>query len=200
MGTRPGMNDIGYYQDSRVERLPDIEYPQSGFDPNEWSVLVDANVADMNPRSWVGGTGGTEPPVEAPTFPPALDCVEITAVQGEGSFSPYQGQHVKICDVYVTSIRRSGFNVQAKERSSTAASSGIYVYLGSMPTPDLSVGKRVTLEGQVNEVSANNSRKFLLIMYYHFCSNCRMCQSMTNSVLRRNTGKVANGMQWMFVQ
>ena len=180
MGVRPGVNEDGNFKDSRATRKDSVEYPTGSFVADEWIVTANANVADMNPRSWVGaGTSLTVPPTDPPVAaggtaspsvtesgvpsatatnaPTAFECVKIQDVQGNGWSSPMATQVKKVCGGYVTSILEEGFYIQdPNPEKNMTFSSGLYVYTGTNDKGSLAVGDSVEVLGEIKEVSQNH--------------------------------------------
>jgi len=105
-----------------------------------------------------GGGSGTAPAVP---LPPASDTTPISVVQGNGSFSPLDGQMVSISGIVSGDFQDNdtdgannlgGFFVQNESPDGDAMTSeGIFVYDGGNPGTDVSVGDRVNVLGIVKE-------------------------------------------------
>ncbi len=104
-----------------------------------------------------GGSGATAviPPPVGPVVTPLYD------VQGSGSASPLAGQNVTVRGIVTGDFQNgdadsqnelSGFFLQEESPDANPATSdGVFVFDGSTPFVDVSVGDRVTVEGTVNE-------------------------------------------------
>jgi predicted extracellular nuclease len=77
----------------------------------------------------------------------------INAVQSDKNVSPFEGQTAQLNGI-VTARLKSGFFIQTpddKTDNNPATSEGIYVFTGSEPTSDATVGNLVTVTGFVTE-------------------------------------------------
>ncbi|MBA2621587.1 MAG: hypothetical protein H0U87_10345 [Acidobacteria bacterium] len=77
----------------------------------------------------------------------------INAVQGDKNASPFEGQTAQLSGI-VTARLKSGFFIQTpdeKTDDNPATSEGIYVFTGSEPTGDATVGNLVTVTGTITE-------------------------------------------------
>ena len=104
-----------------------------------------------------GGSGATAviPPPIGPVVTPLYD------IQGSGSASPFAGQNVTVRGIVTGDFQNgdadsqnemSGFFLQEENADANPATSdGVFVFDGSTPLVDVSVGDRVTIEGTVNE-------------------------------------------------
>ena len=68
-GARPGLGQIGNFDDGKAVRKSYVSAGKSVFDETEWDVYGDSatpqNVADMDPRVWAGA--GSSPTSPSPT-------------------------------------------------------------------------------------------------------------------------------------
>lgn len=81
------------------------------------------------------------------------DIVPISAIQGFGSQSPYNGQLTATTGI-VTALKSNGFFLQTpagSEDSDPATSEGIFVFTSSAPPPAAAVGNLVRVSGAVAE-------------------------------------------------
>jgi len=112
----------------------------------------------LAPLSACGGGSGTAPAVSIAPPPGAL---LISDVQGNGRSSPLDGQTVTVTGVVTgdfqendadTNSNLGGFFIQDQSPDSDAATSdGVFVFDGTSPAVDVSVGNIVTVTGSVNE-------------------------------------------------
>ncbi len=78
--------------------------------------------------------------------------VRISEIQGDGLFSPFQGQLIQSDSNVVTSVFDRGFFIQSipsREDGDNATSEGLLVYLGS--NPQISVGDLINITGTIVE-------------------------------------------------
>jgi predicted extracellular nuclease len=102
-----------------------------------------------------GGANTNAPPPNNPV------STAVHAIQGNGTSSPMDGQTVTVTGIVTgdfqdndadTDQDLSGFYLQeATPDSDPTTSEGLFVFDGSSPGMDVSVGDRVTVEGTVNE-------------------------------------------------
>ena len=101
-----------------------------------------------------GGSG------EAGTVSPPTGIVPIGEVQGSGSISPLEGRSVTISGTVTGDFQDGdadeqrnlgGFYVVGSPDGNPATSDGIFVFDGSNPFVDVSVGDAVEIDGRVNE-------------------------------------------------
>ena len=81
------------------------------------------------------------------------ESTPISAVQGDGYYSPLADKKVKVEGV-VTAIRRRGFYIQTPDEKvdeNPKTSEGIYVFTLDSPDSEITVGKLVEVEGKVAE-------------------------------------------------
>ncbi|MEL7186340.1 MAG: ExeM/NucH family extracellular endonuclease [Pseudomonadota bacterium] len=107
-----------------------------------------------------GGDAPTAPPVTPPVTPPS-NSTPIADIQGSGTSSPLAGQMVRITGVVTgdfqdndadTANNLGGFYVQsASPDNDPATSDGVFVFDGSNPAVDVSVGDVVEIDGTVDE-------------------------------------------------
>ena len=64
--------------DLRAVRKKTAGYPTDTFDTSQWTVISDANVEDMSPRSWIGEPCEDEVK-ESPNHPIGKDCDWVSA-------------------------------------------------------------------------------------------------------------------------
>lgn len=102
-----------------------------------------------------GTPPASAPPTAAAAPPAAVREATIAQVQGTGARSPLALQTVRLVGAIVTADFQQaplqGFFVQERIPSSQDASTGIFVYQGDRPTPDVKLGDEVTLVGVVRE-------------------------------------------------
>ncbi|MDJ0842948.1 ExeM/NucH family extracellular endonuclease [Crocosphaera sp.] len=102
--------------------------------------------------------GVTPPP------PPPEDITKIHTIQGTGLQSSFIGQTVTVEAIVVGDFQGSdglrGFYLQEEDSdidSSPLTSEGIFVFDGSLPTVDVTVGDKVKLTGVVSEFSSGGT-------------------------------------------
>ncbi len=105
-----------------------------------------------------GGNSGTAPATPSPSNPTANSIVEV---QGGGSASPLTGQVVSVSGIVTGDFQENdadnasnlgGFYLQQERPDGDAGTSdGLFVFDGSNPGLDVSVGDRVTVRGTVQE-------------------------------------------------
>ncbi|MDQ6785729.1 MAG: hypothetical protein M3033_02765 [Acidobacteriota bacterium] len=77
----------------------------------------------------------------------------INVVQGDKNTSPFEGQTAELTGI-VTARLKGGFFIQTpddKTDNNPATSEGIYIYTGSEPTVEATIGNLVTVTGFINE-------------------------------------------------
>jgi uncharacterized protein len=94
------------------------------------------------------------PPAASPT--PTITAREATIdqIQGPGAQSPLAAQTVRTVGVVTADYQSApskGFFIQDPGTPKTDTSSGLFVYQGDRPTPDVKVGDNVTIAGVVRE-------------------------------------------------
>ncbi len=80
----------------------------------------------------------------------------INQVQGPGTRSPLIGQTVRVKGIVTADFQSTttqGFYLQEDLRPPTESSTGIFVFQGDRPTPDVKVGNEVQIIGVVAEVN-----------------------------------------------
>ncbi len=115
---------------------------------------TDDNVADFTgpQASDPHNSGGIVPP------PCANDGLHIAALQGAGHVSPYRAQCVRGVPGVVTQLASNGFYMQDPVPDASAATSeGIFVFTNVAPSPSITVGSEVTVDGTIEEFRAGSS-------------------------------------------
>ncbi len=106
-----------------------------------------------------GGGSGATVVVQAPPNSPVVTAVHD--VQGSGSASSFDGQNVTVRGIVTGDFQHNdadmrselnGFYLQEENADADPATSdGVFVFDGSTPSVDVSVGDRVTVDGAVTE-------------------------------------------------
>src|SRR5690606_32669454 len=82
-----------------------------------------------------------------------VETVSISAIQGEGQLSPYDGMAVATSGI-VTARKNNGFFLQTpdgEDDGNPATAKGIFVFTSSTPPDAAAVGNRVLVQGTVDE-------------------------------------------------
>ena len=107
-----------------------------------------------------GGGGGSTTPPEPVTPPPTSTALLAGEIQGDGSASPLEGDTVTVQGVVVgdfqdgdsdTANNLGGFYIVSVPDASIDSSDGLFIFDGSTPATDVSVGDSVSVTGTVNE-------------------------------------------------
>ena len=116
---------------------------------------IAACIAAANCGGGGGGSGNGNPPPNDPVGTSVFD------IQGAADASPLLGQNITVTGIVSGDFQDndadpssdlSGFYLQdATADSDPATSEGVFVFDGSSPAVDVSVGDQVTVEGSVNE-------------------------------------------------
>ncbi|MGN6360552.1 MAG: endonuclease/exonuclease/phosphatase family protein [Thermomicrobiales bacterium] len=94
------------------------------------------------------------PPAASPTVVVAAREATIDQIQGPSAQSPLAAQTVRTVGVVTADYQGApskGFFIQEPGTPKTDTSSGLFVYQGDRPTPDVKVGDNVTVVGVVRE-------------------------------------------------
>jgi predicted extracellular nuclease len=146
-----------------------LVYDTSDGDDAALLVLLNAGQAQVNEngggnkdfesnqrcQNGTGGARNTSTYEQAPPTPGATNnCapIEIFAIQGSGSSSPFSGSSLATHENLVTAIGPEGFFIQtpnARDDGFVDTSNGIYVFTGDAPT--VGVGDLVNVTGTVTE-------------------------------------------------
>ena len=107
-----------------------------------------------------GGGGSSTTPPDPVTPPPTSSALRAGDIQGDGYVSPLEGDTVTVQGVVVgdfqdgdgdTTNNLGGFYIVSVPDASIDSSDGLFIFDGSTPATDVSVGDSVSVTGTVNE-------------------------------------------------
>lgn len=143
----PGQGNVKlFYGDAFNYLLDDVEMT---FADGSWSAEIPAHEAESVVYTAIRADNGSGVGSWAPTYSYRVassfqgEVVPITAIQGAGDISPYEGQIVSTTGI-VTAFYNNGYFIQAGEGPRT----GLFVY---HPNRYPAIGDSIVITGQVKE-------------------------------------------------